>query len=99
MRVTNHYPVHGRLSSFISHSSAEYEVKRIDWVVLNCILSLKQNFFFALSEQMRHQSIEFIFLFEGVLVTSHERYTACHMRNSAFLSVSLIKQRRRIFYL
>jgi hypothetical protein len=24
MRVTDHYPVHWRLSSFISHSSAEY---------------------------------------------------------------------------
>jgi Endonuclease-reverse transcriptase len=61
MRVTDHYPVHWRLSSFKSHSSIEYEVKRIDWVVLNSILNLKQNFFFTLSEQMRHEPNDLFF--------------------------------------
>ena len=41
MSVTDHYPVHWRISSFISHSSTEYDVKRIDWVVLNSILHLR----------------------------------------------------------
>ena len=55
MRVSDHYPVHWRLSSFNSHSRTECEVKRIDWVVLNCILHLKPSVFFCLTEQMRHQ--------------------------------------------
>ena len=49
MPVSDHYPVHWRLSSFQSHSRTKCEVKIIDWVVLNCILNLKQHFFFALS--------------------------------------------------
>ena len=68
MSVTDHYPVHWRLSSFKSHRSIEYEVKRIDWVVLNCILNLKQNFLFTVSDQMRHQSIEFILVYKAFLV-------------------------------
>ena len=104
MRVSDHYPVHWRLSSFISHSSADYEVKRIDWVVLNCILNLKQNFFFTLSEQRRHQSIEFILVYEAFLVALQERCTTYHMTKSYRSSmppylVNIIKQRRRILCL
>ena len=103
MRVADHYPVHWRLSSFISHSSAEYEVKRIDWVVLNCILNLKQNFF-ALSEQMRHDSIRFILVYKAFLVALQERCTTYHMTKSYRPSlppylVNIIKHRRRILYL
>ena len=85
MRVTDHYPVHWRLSSFISHSSTECEVKRIDWVVLNCILNLKQNFFFSLSEQMRHDSIGFILVYEAFLVALQERCTSYHPRKTTCL--------------
>ena len=63
MSVTDHCPVHWRISSFVSHSSTEYEVKRIDWVVLNSILNLKQNFLFSLSEQMRQDPNRISFLF------------------------------------
>jgi hypothetical protein len=73
VRVTDHYPVHWRLSSFKSHSEIEYEIKRIDWVMFNCVLTLKQNFFFTLSEQMRHQSIDFILVYEAFLVALQER--------------------------
>ena len=86
MRVTDHYPVHWRLSSFKSHSSIKYEVKRIHWAVLDCILNLKQNFFFTLSEQMRHQSIEFILVYEVFLVPLQERCTTYHMTQSTSLS-------------
>ena len=48
MRVSDHYPVHLHLSSFKCHSRTECEVKTIDWVVLNCILGLKHNYFFTL---------------------------------------------------
>ena len=104
MRVTDHYPVHWRLSSFISHSSAEYEVKRIDWVVHTCILNLKQNFFFSLSEQMRHDSTGFILVYETFLVALQERCTTYHMTKSYRPSlppylVNLIQQRRRILCL
>ena len=51
MRVTEHYPVHGHRSSLISHSSInEYEVKRIDWVVLP--KENQQTVLFRLSSQM-----------------------------------------------
>ena len=104
MRVSDHYPVHGRLSSFISHSRTEYEVKRTDGVVLNCVLILKQNFFFCLSAQMRHQSIEFILVYEAFLVALQERCTTYHMTKSYRPSlppylVHIIKQRRRILCL
>ena len=104
MRVSDHYPVHWRLSSFTSHSQTEYEVKRIDWVVLNCILHLKQNFFFTLSEKMRHQSIEFILVYEAFLVALQERCTTYRMTKSYRPSlppylVNLIQQRRRILCL
>ena len=85
MRVSNHYPLHWRLSSFNSHSHTECEVNRIDWVVLNWMLNLRQNFFFALSAQMRHQSIEFILVDEAFLVALQERCTTYHMTNSTFL--------------
>ena len=105
MRVTDHYPVHWRLSSFISHSQTECEVKRIDWVVLNCILNLKQNFFFfALSAQMRHDSTGFILVYEAFLVGLQERCTTYRMTQSyrprlpPYL-VNLIQQRRRILCL
>ena len=76
MSVSDHYPVHWRLSSFISHSRTEYEVKRIDWVVLNYILNLKRNFFFSLSEQMRHDPIGFIGLMEQAAVfLTHVRWS------------------------
>ena len=84
MRVTDHYPVHWRLSSFISHSSTECEVKRIDWVVLNCILNLKWNFFVALSAQMRHDSTGFILVYEAFLVALQERCTTYHIATSLF---------------
>ena len=105
MRVTDYYPVHWRLSSFISHSQTECEVKRIDWVVLNCILNLKQNFFFfALSAQMRHDSTGFILVYEAFLVGLQERCTTYRMTQSyrprlpPYL-VNLIQQRRRILCL
>ena len=104
MRVTDYYLVNWRLSSFKSHSSIKYEVKRIDWVVLNCILTLKQNFFFTLSEQMRHQSIKFILVYEAFLVALQERCTTYHMARSyrptlpPYL-VNIIKQRRGILCL
>ena len=81
----DHYPVHWRLSSFNSHSQSEYEPKRIDWVVLNCILNLKQNFFFALFGQMRHQSIEFILVYEAFLVALQKRYTTDDMTKTTSL--------------
>jgi hypothetical protein len=79
MCVTDHYPVHWRISSFISHSSTEHEVKRIDWVVLNSVLNLKLNFFFTLSEQMRHDPIGFILVYESFLVALQDRCTTYPM--------------------
>jgi Endonuclease-reverse transcriptase len=104
MCASDHYPVHWRLSSFNSHSRTEYQLKRIDWVMLNCILTLKQNFFFALSAQMRHQSNEFILVYEAFLVALQERCTTYHMTKSYRPSlppylVNIIKQRRRILWL
>ena len=104
MCVIDHYPVHWRLPSSKSHSSIEYEVKRIDWVVLNCILNLKQNFFCTLSEQMRHQLIEFILVYEAFLVVLQKRCITCHMTGncrptlSPYL-VNILKQRRRMLCL
>ena len=86
MRVTNHYPVHWRLSSFNAHSQTECEVKRIDWVVLNWILNLKQNFFFALSAQMRHDPTGFILVYEEFLVALQERCTTYHITQYISLS-------------
>ena len=96
--------MHWRLSSFKSHSSTGYEVKTIDWVVLNCIRNLKQNFFFALCEQMRNQSIEFILVYEAFLVALQERCIVYHMTKRYRPSlppylVNLTKQRRRILCL
>ena len=53
MRVIDHFPVHWRLSSSISHSSTEFGLKIIEWVLLNYILYPKKTFFFARSEQNR----------------------------------------------
>ena len=58
--------------------SAEYEVKRTDWVVLNYILNLNQTVF-ALSGQMSHQLIEFILVYEAFHVALQERCTTHHM--------------------
>jgi hypothetical protein len=104
MRFTDHYPVHWGLSSFKSHSNIEYKVKRTDWVVLNCILQLKQNFFFTLSEQMRHQSIDFILVYEAFLVALQGGCTTYHKTRSYRRTlppylVNIIKQRRRILCL
>ena len=98
MRVTDHYPVHWRLSSSTSHSSIEYEVKGIDSVMLNCILNLKQNFFFTLSEQMRHQSIEFILIYEAFLVALQERCTTYH-KTKSYRSTRSEEHRNSLFSL
>ena len=75
MRVSDHLPVHWRLSSFTSASFTPCEVKRVDWDVLKCILELKQNFFFLLAAQMKNDSIEFIRTYEASLVALQERCT------------------------
>ena len=100
MRVTDHYPVHWQISSF-SRSRTTQEVKRIDWSVLQCILDLRQNFFFSLAEQMRHESIEFILTYKKFLVALQERCTSYHTTQFYRPSlpvylVNLIKHRRRI---
>ena len=104
MRLTDYYPVHWRLSSFNLHSSTEYELKSIDWVVLNCILNLKQNFLFSLSEQMRRDPIGFILVYESFLVALQARCTTYHLTKSYRPSlppylVNLIKHRHRILCL
>ena len=104
MRVSDHYPVHWRLSSFTSTSFTPCEVKRVDWDVLNCILDLKQNFFFLLAAQMKNDSVEFIRVYEAFLVALQERCTTySRIKNyrpslSPYL-VNIIKERRRILCL
>ena len=49
------------------------------------LLNLKQNFFFSLSGQMRHESIEFILAYEAFLVALQERCTTYHMTQSTTL--------------
>ena len=100
MSVTDHYPLHWQIPSF-KQSRTTQEVKRIDWSVLQCILDLKQNFFFSLAERMRHESIEFILTYEKFLVTLQERCTSYDITQFYRPSlpvylVTLIKHRRRI---
>ena len=104
MRVSDHYPVHWRLSSFTSTSFTPCEVKRVDWDVLNCILDLKQNFFFLLAAQMKNDSVEFIRVYEAFLVALQERCTTYSRINYYRPSlppylVNIIKERRRILCL
>ena len=104
MRVSDHYPVHWRLSSFTSTSFTPCEVKRVDWNVLNCILDLKQNFFFLLAAQMKNDSIEFIRVYEAFLVALQERCTTYSKIKNYRPSlppylVNIIKERRRILCL
>ena len=96
MRVTDHYPVQWRLPSLYSHSSIEFELKRIHSFVFNCIFNLKQKFFFTLSEQMRHQSIEFILVYEAFLVTLQEKDATYHMTKTTSYLENLMKKRRSI---
>jgi hypothetical protein len=104
MRMSDHYPVHWRLSSFASTSLTLCEVKRVDWDVVNCILDLKQNFFFLLAAQMKHDSVEFIRVYETFLVALQERCTTYSRIKSYRPSlppylVNIIKERRRILCL
>ena len=101
MRVSDHYPVHWRLSSFTSTSLTPCEVKRVDWDVVNCILDLKQNFFFLLAAQMKNDSVEFIRVYEAFLVALQKRCTTYSRIKSYRPSlpphlVTIIKERRRI---
>ena len=95
MRVTDHYPVHWQISSFSQNRTAQ-EVKRIDWSVMQCVLDLKQNFFFSLAEQMRHESIEFVLTYEKLLVALQERCTSYHIAHSPCILGNLIMPSRRI---
>ena len=104
MSVSDHFPVHWRLSSFTSTSFTPCEVKRVDWDVLNCILELKQNFFFLLAAQMKNDSIEFIRVYEAFLVALQERCTTYSTIKTYRPSlppylVNIIKERRRILCL
>ena len=100
MSVTDHYPVHWQISSF-SQNRTTQEVKRLDWAVLQCILNLKQNFFFSLAQQMRQESIEFILMYEKFLGALQERCTSYHIvqfyrPSLPVYLVNLIKHRRRV---
>ena len=104
MRASDHYPVHWRLSSFTSTSFTPCEVKRVDWDVLNCILDLEQNFFFLLAAQMKNDPVEFIRVYEAVLVALQERCTTYSRIKSYRPSlppylVNIVKERRRMLCL
>ena len=104
MRVSDHYPVHWRLSSFTSTSLTPCEVRRVDWDVVNCILDLKQNFFFLRSAQMKNDPVEFIRVYEAFLVALQERCTTYSRIKSYRPSlppylVNIIKERRRVLSL
>ena len=104
MQVTDHYPVHWNISSFKPTSPQQYNVKRINWKLISCILDLKQNFFFTLAEQMKNAPTDFILLYEKFLVSLQERCTTYHIiqqyRPSLPLYVvNIIKQRRRLLHL
>ena len=104
MRVSDHYPMHWCLSSFKSISSTHCEVKKVDWDVVNCILDLKQTFFFLLAAQMKSDSVDFIRVYEAFLVALQERCTtSSRIRNYRpslpRYVVATIKERQRILCL
>jgi hypothetical protein len=81
----------------------DYQVKRVDWLVLNYISGLKQNFFSALAEQMKHDFVEFV-LYEQFLMALQDRCTTWQRAKNYRFSVplylvNLIKQRRYVLYL
>ena len=101
MCVTDHYPIHWSLSSIKLPSNVDRQVKRVDWLVVNCILTLTQTFFFSLAEQLKSDSVEFIVLYKAFLVALQERCTTYHRVNCYRPSlplylVNLIKQRRQV---
>ena len=101
MRVSDHYPVHWRLSSFTLTSLTPCEVKKVDCDVVNCILDLKQNFFFLLAAHMKHDAVEFIRIYAAFLVALQERCTTYSRIKTYRPSlppylVNTIKERRRI---
>lgn len=104
LQTTDHYPVRWNISSFKSISSHRYHVKRINWKLINCILDLKQNFFFTLADLMKNEPTEFILLYEKFLVSLQERCTTYHIIKNYRPSlpiylVNIIKQRRRLLHL
>ena len=46
--------------------------------LINCILDLKQNYFFILAELLRNEPTDFILLYEKFLVSLQERCTTYH---------------------
>lgn len=103
IRVTDHYPVRWVLSSLSLNQPSQFPVKRIDWALLQCILHLKQHFFFSLAEKMNNESTNFIILYESLLVALQERCTSPHMITSYRPSlpsylVTVIKYRRKVLH-
>ena len=106
MGVSDHYPMHWCLSSFKSTTVAPLTAKwkKVDWNVVNCILDLKQNFFFLLAAQMKSDLVDFIRVYEDFLVALQERCTTySRIRNyrpslPRYL-VATIKERQRILCL
>ena len=101
IHVTDHYPVRWILSSLSLTQLSKFPVKRIDWPVLQCILHLKQDFFFSLAETMNNEPTNFVVLYESLLVALQERCTSTHLTTSYRPSlpsylVTVIKYRRKI---
>ena len=104
MHVTDHYPIHWNISSLDLNNVSQYELKKIDWALITCILDLKQNFFFNLAEQMKNAPNEFIIVYEKFLAALQERCTTYHRTRQYRPSlppyfVNLLKQRRQILHL
>ena len=104
MHVTDHYPIHWNISSLDLNNVSQYELKKIDWALITCILDLKQNFFFNLAEQMKNEPTEFIIVYEKFLAALQERCTTYHRTRQYRPSlppyfVNLLKQRRQILHL
>jgi hypothetical protein len=104
MQITDHYPVHWKITSFSVNHNNFYEVKHIDWNIISCILKLKQTFFFNLAQYMINNPVNFILLYEQFLVALQERCTQYHMINKYRPSlpqylIAIIQYRRQILYL
>ena len=87
MHVTDHYPIHWNVSSLDLNNVSQYELKKIEWVLITCILDLKQNFFFNFAEQMKNEPTEFIIVYENFLAALQERCTTYHRTRQYRLSL------------
>ena len=104
MQVTDHYPVRWNISSFKLLNTDHHQVKNINWNLVNCILDLKQNYFFVLAELLQNDPTEFILLYENFLVSLQERCTKYHVIRRYRPSlpsylVTTIKHRRHLLNL